>query len=91
MTSSNNPLSQAVDQAPAGLDDLLASVLSGEDEQPKKRGRKKKEPPAKDFKAVLWASPDKRHIRKTPDLVFLPVHLDYLRTGERSSDCYRLQ
>ena len=42
MTSSNNPLNQIEDQAPAALDDLVASVLSGEDEQPKKRGRKKK-------------------------------------------------
>ncbi|QNI96387.1 type I restriction-modification system subunit M [Synechococcus sp. RS9902] len=40
--SANNPLAQGADQAPAGLDDLLASVISGEDEQPKKRGRKKK-------------------------------------------------
>jgi len=57
--SANNPLAQGAEQAPAGLDDLLASVLSGEEEQPKKRGRKKKEAPAKDFKAVLWASADK--------------------------------
>ena len=57
--SASNPLAQGADQAPAGLDDLLASVRSGEDEQPKKRGRKKKEAPAKDFKAVLWASADK--------------------------------
>ena len=40
--SANNPLTNDVDQAPAGLDSLLASVLSGEEEQPKKRGRKKK-------------------------------------------------
>lgn len=39
--SANNPLAQGADQATAGLDDLLASVISGEDEQPKKRGRKK--------------------------------------------------
>ena len=57
--SANNPLAQGEDQAPADLDDLLTSVISGEDEQPKNRGRKKKEPPAKDFKAVLWASADK--------------------------------
>ena len=57
--SASNPLAQGADQAPADLDALLASVRSGEDEQPKKRGRKKKEPPAKDFKAVLWASADK--------------------------------
>ena len=57
--SASNSLSQAVDQAPAGLDDLLASVRSDDDEKPKKRGRKKKEAPAKDFKAVLWASADK--------------------------------
>ena len=47
------------EQAPAGLDDLLASVRSGDEDKPKKRGRKKKEAPAKDFKAVLWASADK--------------------------------
>ena len=58
-SSANTPLINDADQAPAGLDNLLASVISGEDEQPKKRGRKKKEPPAKDFKAVLWASADK--------------------------------
>ena len=29
MTSSNNPLNQIEDQAPAALDDLVASVLSG--------------------------------------------------------------
>ena len=40
--SANNPLTDDADQAPAGLDSLLASVLSGEEEQPKKRGRKKK-------------------------------------------------
>ncbi|QNI62105.1 Putative Type I restriction-modification system M subunit [Synechococcus sp. TAK9802] len=57
--SASNPLSQAADQAPAGLDDLLASVRSGDEDKPKKRGRKKKEAPAKDFKAVLWASADK--------------------------------
>ena len=28
--SGNNPLAQGADQAPAGLDDLLASVISGE-------------------------------------------------------------
>ena len=57
--SANNPLTQATDQAPAGLDDLLASVRSDDEDKPKKRGRKKKEAPAKDFKAVLWASADK--------------------------------
>jgi len=57
--SASNPLAQGADQAPADLDALLASVRSGEDEQPKKRGRKKKKAPAKDFKAVLWASADK--------------------------------
>ena len=40
--SANNSLIDDADQAPAGLDSLLASVLSGEEEQPKKRGRKKK-------------------------------------------------
>ena len=57
--SASNPLSQEADQAPAGLDDLLASARSDEEEKPKKRGRKKKEAPAKDFKALLWASADK--------------------------------
>ena len=43
-----------------GLDDLLASLRSGEEPAPKRgRGRAKKEAPAKDFKAVLWASADK--------------------------------
>ena len=44
-----------------GLDDLLASLR--QEEQPalpkRGRGRAKKEAPAKDFKAVLWASADK--------------------------------
>ncbi len=57
--SANNPLAKSADQAPAGLDELLASVRSDDEEKPKKRGRKKKEAPAKDFKAVLWASADK--------------------------------
>tara|TARA_S200002703_G_scaffold44301_1_gene38680 strand:+ start:1071 stop:1253 length:183 start_codon:yes stop_codon:yes gene_type:complete len=35
--SANNPLAQGADQAPAGLDDLLACVVSGEDEQPQKK------------------------------------------------------
>ena len=60
MTDSvNNPFIDDADQAPVGLDSLLASVLSGEEEQPKKRGRKKKEAFAKDYKEVLWASADK--------------------------------
>jgi len=43
-----------------GLDDLLASVRSDAEPKPKRgRGRAKKEAPAKDFKAVLWASADK--------------------------------
>jgi len=43
-----------------GLDDLLASLRSDEEAAPKRgRGRAKKEAPAKDFKAVLWASADK--------------------------------
>ena len=43
-----------------GLDDLLASLRSEEKPEPKRgRGRAKKEAPAKDFKAVLWASADK--------------------------------
>ena len=39
--SANNPFAQGEDQASAALDDLVASVLSDKDEQPKKRGRKK--------------------------------------------------
>ena len=40
MTDSvNNPLTKPADQAPAGLDSLLESVLSGEVEQSKERGR----------------------------------------------------
>ena len=35
--SANTPLTDDADQAPAGLDSLLASVLSGEVWQPKKR------------------------------------------------------
>jgi type I restriction enzyme M protein len=43
-----------------GLDDLLASVRAEEAPKPKRgRGRAKQEAPAKDFKAVLWASADK--------------------------------
>ena len=43
-----------------GLDDLLASVRSEDAPKPKRgRGKSKKEAPAKDFKAVLWASADK--------------------------------
>jgi type I restriction enzyme M protein len=43
-----------------GLNDLLASLRSEEAPKPKRgRGRAKKEAPAKDFKAVLWASADK--------------------------------
>jgi hypothetical protein len=44
-----------------GLDDLLASLRKEEEPAPPKRGRgrAKKEAPAKDFKAVLWASADK--------------------------------
>jgi len=42
------------------LDDLLASLRSDDEPAPKRgRGRAKKEAPAKDFKAVLWASADK--------------------------------
>ncbi|BEV35434.1 hypothetical protein [Synechococcus sp. M16CYN] len=40
--SATNPFAQGADQTPTGLDDLLASVRTGEDEQPKKLGRKKK-------------------------------------------------
>jgi type I restriction enzyme M protein len=43
-----------------GLDDLLASLRSDDEPAPKRgRGKAKKEAPAKDFKAVLWASADK--------------------------------
>jgi len=43
-----------------GLDDLLASVRAEAEPAPKRgRGRAKQESPAKDFKAVLWASADK--------------------------------
>ena len=43
-----------------GLDDLLASLRSDDEPAPKRgRGRAKKEAPAKDFKAVLWATADK--------------------------------
>jgi hypothetical protein len=43
-----------------GLDELLASVRSEVAAKPKRgRGRAKKEAPAKDFNAVLWASADK--------------------------------
>ena len=42
------------------LDDLLAALRSEEEPAPKRgRGRAKKEAPAKDFKAVLWASANK--------------------------------
>ena len=37
--SANTPVIDDADQAPAGLDSLLVSVLSGEVGQPKKRGR----------------------------------------------------
>ena len=37
--SANTPIIDDADQAPAGLDTLLASVLSGEVGQPKKSGR----------------------------------------------------
>ena len=44
----------------SGLDDLLASVRSEDTPKSKRgRGRAKKEGPAKDFKAVLWAAADK--------------------------------
>ncbi len=45
-----------------GLDDLLASLRSDDEPAPKRgrgRAKAKKETPAKDFKAVLWASADK--------------------------------
>jgi len=45
-----------------GLDDLLASLRSDDEPAPKRsrgRAKAKKEAPAKDFKAVLWASADK--------------------------------
>lgn len=40
--SANNPLAQGVDQAPAGLDDLAAYILSGEKEFPNELVRRKK-------------------------------------------------
>ena len=52
-------MSEVDSGVPSGLDELLGSIRSGESPVPKKRGRKKKEAPAKDFKAVLWASADK--------------------------------
>jgi type I restriction enzyme M protein len=43
-----------------GLDELLASLRSEAEPAPKRgRGKAKQEAPAKDFKAVLWASADK--------------------------------
>ena len=45
-----------------GLDDLLASLRAEEAPAPRRgrgKGKAKKEIPAKDFKAVLWASADK--------------------------------
>ena len=56
--SANTPLISDADQALAGLDDVLSEIRSVED-PPKKKGRKKKEAPAKDYKEVLWASADK--------------------------------
>ena len=50
----------STEQAPEGLDALLQGIRSEPaDQVPKKRGRKQQEAPAKDFKAVLWASADK--------------------------------
>ena len=50
----------STEQAPEGLESLLQDIQSEPaDQQAKKRGRKKKEAPAKVFKAVLWASADK--------------------------------
>ena len=59
MDSANNPSTQVGDQAHGTLDDLLAAVRFDDSPAPQKRRRKKKEAPAKDFKAVLWASADK--------------------------------
>ena len=39
MESANNSVAEGANQAPSCSDDLLASVISGRDEQPKKRGR----------------------------------------------------
>ncbi len=39
--SATTPLTNDADQVPVGLDSLLASVLSGEEEQPKNREQKK--------------------------------------------------
>jgi len=48
-------------EALAALDDPLASLRNEEEPAPlkRRRGRAKKEAPAKDFKAVLWASANK--------------------------------
>lgn len=87
--SANNPLAQAADQAPAGLDDLLASVISGEDEQPKKRGRKKKvaaAEPEPTFQirqkltlsqpeSFLWKSAERHHAEKHGCLGIQGLHL----------------
>ena len=59
MDSANNPSTQVGDQAHGTLDDLLAAVRFDDSPAPQKRRRKKKEAPAKDFKALLWASADK--------------------------------
>ena len=56
--SANTPLTNDTEEALAGLDDVLSEIRSAED-LPKKKGRKKKEAPAKDYKEVLWASADK--------------------------------
>lgn len=51
-----------------GLDDLLASLRKEEQPAPKRgRGRAKKEAPAKDFQAVLWASADKLRAQMDTD------------------------
>ena len=56
--SANTPVIDDADKAPAGLDDVLSAIRSAE-ELPKKKERKKKEAPAKDYNEVLWASADK--------------------------------
>ena len=64
--SPNTPLTPVTDEAPSGLDDLLASVRSEEAEIPKKRRRKKREEPEADKKASLWATANKLRNQMDP-------------------------
>ena len=91
----NNPFVQAAGQAPAGLDQSLASVRFDEDEQPQQRGRKKKEAPPKDFKAVLWVSADKLRaqldVAEYKHLILELIFLKYFSYTfvESSRGCWR--